>query len=201
VTNDPDAIAITNEKLISYLSKDAVESYVGSSLNGFLEFCQNMINEGHQFIVLKPLDLYQGIGVEKLDLNSDLEMVFKERTKQFGGAIVVQPYLKAVESGEVRSVYFKGKHLGSILKTPKKGEFISNIAHGASYQSYQLTKDEEELCRKDAELLDGEGLPWVAFDLLGGKIQEMNITCPGLLVEVSKANGKNLAYDLIDLLD
>jgi len=42
---------------------------------------------------------------------------------------------------------------------------------------------------------------WVAFDILADSITEVNITCPGLLTEVSYAHKKNLADTLIDLLD
>ena len=44
------------------------------------------------------------------------------------------------------------------------------------------------------------GVDWVAFDILGDSVQEVNITCPGLLVEVSYAFERNLADEIIDLL-
>jgi glutathione synthase len=200
VTNGANAIAVNNEKLISYMASDAVESYVGGSTSGFLSFCEGLKKQGHEEIVIKPLDLYQGIGVEKVNLSDDLTAIFKNRTEEFGGALVAQPFLEGVMNGEVRSVYYAGVHLGSIIKTPKKGDFISNIAYGATYMAYQLSDSEKELCDREAKKLFENDLPWVAFDLLDGKIQEMNITCPGLLVEVSKANNKNLCLNLIDLL-
>ena len=46
-----------------------------------------------------------------------------------------------------------------------------------------------------------KGVPWIAYDILGGVIQEANITCPGLLVEVSKAAGTNLARRLAELVE
>lgn len=197
--NNAEAIAITNEKLDAYLLKDSVASYVGGSLKGVMAFCERLKARGHQDLVIKPLDLYQGIGVEKISINNQSEEIIKSRIKEFGGALVAQPYLPSVEKGEIRSVFFAGTHLGSILKRPKKGDFISNIAHGATFEAYQLTKEEFALCEEAAIDLHKKGLPWVAFDLLDGKIQELNITCPGLLVEVSKANHKNLSNDLIEI--
>ena len=41
------------------------------------------------------------------------------------------------------------------------------------------------------KLLEDE-VELVAFDILGDDISEANITCPGLLVEVSTAMGRNL---------
>ena len=41
----------------------------------------------------------------------------------------------------------------------------------------------------------------MAFDVLGDSPSEVNITCPGLLVEVSNAHGKNLGLEIVkDLL-
>jgi glutathione synthase len=44
------------------------------------------------------------------------------------------------------------------------------------------------------------GVDWVAFDILGDSVQEVNITCPGLLVEVSFALRRNLADVVLDLM-
>ena len=42
-----------------------------------------------------------------------------------------------------------------------------------------------------------EGIYFVAFDIIGDFISEVNITCPGLMVEVSEACKKNLAEEMI----
>ena len=43
-------------------------------------------------------------------------------------------------------------------------------------------------------------MDFIAFDILNDYLQEVNITCPGLLVEVSEAVGKNLAKDIIKMI-
>ena len=108
--------------------------------------------------------------------------------------------MKEVESGEIRSLYFKGVELGSILKTPKKGEYLSNIAQGASFHAEKLSPNARLECEKITQELMKFGVDWVAFDILGESIQEVNITCPGLLVEVSFAHQKNLSYKIIELM-
>ena len=42
-----------------------------------------------------------------------------------------------------------------------------------------------------------EGIYFVAFDIIGDNISEVNITCPGLMVEVSEACKKNLAEEMV----
>lgn len=200
VINSPDGILRFNEKLHAYSQKSSLESYVGSSTEGFSSFI-DLIKEKNMELILKPLDLYQGFGVEKLSLNDpDLLLKFEKKVKENKGAIVAQPFCREITRGEIRSLYFKGKELGSILKVPVKGEFLANIAQGASFSAISLDKKLSLECDKIcAELLE-EGVDWVAFDIMGSSISEINITCPGLLVEVSLAHEKNFGLEIIKQL-
>src|SRR5690606_36426027 len=151
-------------------------------------------------LILKPLDLYSGIGVEKISLkDSNLLEKFRAMVKEFEGAIVAQPFLKAVYEGEHRAIYYDAKELGVIIKKPNKGEFLSNIAQGAQFEKSELSDELKNLCQKISEDLLKDGVNFIAFDILGNTITEINITCPGLLVEVSYAYNKNLARTIGEL--
>ncbi len=100
-------------------------------------------------------------------------------------------------NGEIRALYFKGEELGSILKIPKKGEFLANIAQGADFHAIKLNPDIKKECDRICAELMKDGVDWVAFDIMGEHVSEINITCPGLLVEVSFAHKKNLALEII----
>ena len=123
--------------------------------------------------------------------------VFIRKVKEHNGAIVAQPFNKDVEKGEIRSLYFNGVELGSILKVPKSGEFLANIAQGASFHAIQLSSSLKTECDKICKDLMNEGVNWVAFDIMGESVSEVNITCPRLLVEVSYAHNKNFAKEII----
>jgi glutathione synthase len=197
VINNPDGILKFNEKLHAYSQKNSLPSYVGSSETGFLKFVQSLTDSTH--LILKPLDLYQGYGVEKVDKNSkDLLDIFKKKVLENKGSIVAQPFNKEVEKGEIRSLYFKGIELGSILKVPKSGEFLANIAQGASFHAIELSPEVKSDCDLICADLLKEGVDWVAFDIMGNNVSEVNITCPGLLVEVSYAHKKNFAKTIIE---
>lgn len=200
VVNKPDGILLNNEKLVAYEHPQSLKSYVGTSLESFLQFTEELKSDGHKELILKPLDLYQGIGVQKLDLANDLEEVFKNYIDEFKGAVVAQPFCPEVYDGEIRTVFFKGEELGTILKTPPKGEYLANIAQGATYKAVSLNQTQTEACQFFCEQLAKEGVDWIAFDILGDYISEVNVTCPGLLVEVSEAVGKNLALEIINRL-
>jgi len=205
ILNDPNGILVNNEKMVSYQRVGAVSTFVGSSPDGFKNFLARLRKKEHfPGLILKPLDLFQGIGVEKISEDArdeDILIRFAEKQVEYGGPVVAQPYLKEVEKGEIRALYFNGKELGSIVKTPPEGEFLANIARGATYESCQLEPEVEKACREMAEDFAKKGVPWIAYDILGGIIQEANLTCPGLLVEVSKAVGENLAVPLVESLE
>jgi glutathione synthase len=198
VMNDPRGIMIFNEKLYAYRSVGATSSYVGQNLKLAQQFVQHL-NPKPLALILKPLDLYSGLGVEKISLNY-WEKRFEEKVVELQGPVIVQPFIEAITSGEIRSIYFKEKELGTILKTPKDGEFLSNIAQGASFRKEELSPKPRAQCEKIVKELMAFGVDWVAFDVLGDSIQEVNITCPGLLVEVSFAYERNLADEIIDLM-
>jgi len=198
VMNNPRGIMLFNEKLYAYRTKGAVPSFIGSNVKLAAQFVSSILPTS-KHIILKPLDLYSGIGVEKWPVHG-WEERFIEKVNELNGPVIIQPFIEAVSQGEVRSIYFKGQELGSILKTPKDGEFLSNIAQGATFGAYELSLASRESCEQIARELAQYGVDWIAFDILGDVIQEVNITCPGLLVEVSYALKKNLAEEIINLI-
>lgn len=200
VVNNPRGILEYNEKLVAYTHSDEISSWVGNSEEESLAFLQQLQKSSIDAIIVKPLDLFQGIGVEKFLIkdksSEDLKKIIHKKRDEFSGPIVMQPFIKEVAQGEIRSIFYKGEELGTILKVPQKGEFLANIAQGAKFHQIDLSKQIENNCKKIANRLEQSGVDLIAFDILGGVISEVNITCPGLLVEVSEACGKNLAIPL-----
>lgn len=198
VMNDPRGIMQFNEKLYAYRSQGATPSYVGQNLKLAQQFVQGL-DPKPSALILKPMDLYSGLGVEKLTFNH-WEKRFEEKVVELQGPVIVQPFVEAVMKGEIRSIYFKGVEIGTILKTPKDGEFLSNIAQGASFWAEPLSDLAKSRTEPIVKELMQYGVDWVAFDILADSISEVNITCPGLLVEVSYAYQKNLADVVIDMM-
>ena len=202
VVNSPEGIMLHNEKLYAYEQKQSVPSFVGTNPQQFKSFALEMIAQGFDALILKPLDLYQGIGIVKVELDKsstnklDLLNAFSSKVKEYQGPVVAQPFIKSVVDGEVRALYYKQVELGSIIKVPAKGEYLANIVMGATYRPTVLSKAQKQLCRNICLDLSKFGVDWIAFDLIGDNVSEVNITCPGLLVEVSQAFNKNLALEI-----
>ncbi len=192
VVNDPRGIALHNEKLVAYERDRSLHSFVGASDSGFARYLDQLKKVGVEQLILKPLDLFQGYGVEKVSIE-DAATAFVRKVKECGGALVAQPFDASVLKGEIRSIYYKGQELGTILKVPPEGKYLANIAQGATFAKHDLSPALKKECEQICVELAKDGVDWIAFDILGENISEVNITCPGLLVEVSKAMGENLA--------
>ena len=198
--NDPAGLLLFNEKITAFQASRHLETYVGSSWEGLMKFVHHLEAQGHNALIFKPLDLYQGIGVEKALLKdkAQLKGLFKRKILESQGAILVQPFVPQIAEGEIRTVFFGKRPLGTILKVPPKGAYLANIIQGAKYSAVALETQIQKECERLYELLRPHGLHWLAYDVLHGHINEVNITCPGLLVEVSSALKKNVAIDLIE---
>lgn len=193
VLNAPLGIMKYNEKISAMGLNHSVPTYVGESLSSFEQFVEGLRAKGFEELILKPVDLYSGIGVQKISLDEDYQAAFSAKVKEYRGSIVAQPFIKEVLNGEYRSIYFDGEHLASIIKRPVPGQFLTNIAQGAKFEKAELPPQLAAECQLVADRMLKDGVRFIAFDLLGKAITEINVTCPGLIVEVSFAHKKNLA--------
>ena len=199
VINDPSQLLMINEKLIAYTDPDTIPTLISREASG-VHYANRLRKEGYESVIIKPLDLYQGIGVQKVGIDDSLSERLNQAVQDYEGVYVMQPFIKAVEEGEIRSVFFANKHIGSIIKVPPKGSFLANIAQGAKYSAVDLEPHIMQKCLKYSEELMNKGVPFTAFDILDGRISEINITCPGLLVEIASALNKNVCEEICNLI-
>lgn len=198
VVNDPVGIMEFNEKLMfTQFPINYYPSFFGMNLVKFDEFCFQMKKLNYKSLIFKPMNLFSGIGIEKKSItNKNLKDFYQSYSKKYQGQIVVQPFIEEVYKGEVRAFYYKSTLIGSILKLPQENSFLSNIAQGAEFKKVDIDKSLQKDLREVTDYLTSRRVNLVAFDILGGKINEVNVTCPGLLNEISKAYGENLALKI-----
>lgn len=200
VLNNPSQLLMLNEKLIAYADPASIPTVVARKASAGVAFAEKLKAEGYSEVIIKPLDLYQGIGVQKVSIDGELSAKLDQAIENYQGVFVIQPYLSKVTEGEIRSVFFAGEHIGSIIKIPPKGSYLANIAQGAKYHQIDLEPAVMQACLKYSKELMQKDVLLTAFDILDGKISEINITCPGLLVEVANALQENVCEQICDLI-
>ncbi len=170
IINAPKALRDFNEKLsLFYFKKEVVSSCLSLNSKSILNWAKQ---NGFKELVLKPLDLFAGHGVRRQKTNTSFTL---------SDWTLAQPYLKEVEKGEVRAFCAFGKAVSWALKVPKKGSFLANTRMGAQVFDYKPTKKEIALVEQVSFKLAKEGIEFVGFDVIGGKISEINVTSPRLL--------------------
>ncbi len=196
VSNHPVALAGMNEKLLAFaLAKRPLPSYIGPPGRERDRFIKDLIAKGVKDFIAKPLDLFQGRGVRRFSSKEYLAGKIESE-----GGLIYQPFYQDIFQGEVRALFFQGEFRGAILKRPAPGGFLTNIAQGGSYEAIDLKTDDPKIfqeCEVVAQSLLEDGIDLIAFDVMGDALSEANITCPGLLVEMSNAFKRNLCQELI----
>ncbi len=179
VFNAPRALLEINEKLsildFPLFTKPAM---VSSSAEELLAFTKEKCNAN---IVIKPLGLYGGRGVEHIEGERGLEEKLHLATMNGKEARLVQEFNPAVVEGEVRAFTVAGKPVAWCLKVPKKGEFLANTRAGSTLETYRPSRRDVDVATGVAETLLRRGVVFAGIDMIGGWLSEVNITCPALL--------------------
>jgi len=179
VFNAPRALLEINEKLsildFPLFTKPAI---VSSDADELFLFAKERCAAN---IVIKPLGLYGGRGVEHIEGARGLLEKLHVATLNGKEARMIQEFNPAVHAGEVRAFTVAGKPVAWCLKVPKKGEFLANTRAGSTLEAYSPTSRDIDVATGVAETLLKRGVIFAGIDMIGGWLSEVNITCPALL--------------------
>jgi glutathione synthase len=179
VINAPKALLEINEKLcildFPLFTKPAI---VSSDADELMAFAKDRCNSN---IVIKPLGLYGGRGIEHIDDERGLLERLHVATLNGKESRMVQEFNPAIHQGEVRAFTVGGKPAAWCLKIPKSGEFLANTRAGSTLADYQPTERDLDVATGVAETLLKKGVFFAGIDMIGGWLSEVNITCPALL--------------------
>lgn len=182
VYNSPAALRTLNEKLaILRFPAETRPALVSADVDELLRFAEN---EANGDAILKPLTLFGGRGVERLEVKKDRAKARAKLVEETGdGAHIrlMQPFDHAIFQGEVRAFTAFGEAVSWCLKKPASGEYLANTRMGATLHRYEPQADELARVQKIARALWKEGVAFIGFDVIGGYVSEINITSPRLL--------------------
>jgi len=148
----------------------------------------------YPFIVKAKLGSH-GSQVFKITKKNEFEKVLVNFKKE---DLLVQEFLKS--GFDLRVIVFKGRVLGIMKRTPRKGSFLSNFSQGGSVSRY-MGKDIATIKRIAVKTARHFKLDYVGVDLMKDnnnywKVLEVNRACQFQGFE--KATGVNVAQNLIN---
>ena len=119
-----------------------------------------------------------------------------------GRMLMAQQYLDKARAGDCRVFVINGKPADTMLvRIPRDDDHRGNMAAGGRPEARPLGKQEKIIADAIGPTLAAQGILFAGLDIIGGKLTEINITCPTGLKEVRDQSGKDLAEDILQSLE
>ncbi len=190
MVNAPGGLRACSEHLIGLSLPDLVPPTVvtarADTIRTFLA--------AHERIVLKPVDGFSGRGVFLLSQGDpNLASIIETSTHGGAHAVMAQPYLAQVESGNKRIYLLDGVAVGASIRHPVTGDFRIVSPDGPA----ELTARDLEIVERLAPTLREHGLRCVGLDVIGDHLIEVNVTSPGALRKADALLGTTYCADLV----
>ena len=156
----------------------------------------------HKDIVMKPLYGHGGGAVFRIthdDLNfgSLCDMFAVTFREQW----VVQKFLPDVKKGDKRILLVDGEFAGAVNRIPAADDLRSNMVRGGAPAATELTKREQEICKRLGPSLRERGLLFAGIDVIGDWLTEINVTSPTGIRAVKNLGGPDAAALIWDKIE
>jgi glutathione synthase len=156
----------------------------------------------HSDIVMKPLYGHGGGAVFRItrdDLN--FGSLFDMFSVTFREQWVVQKFLAAVKQGDKRILLVDGEFAGAVNRIPAADDLRSNMVRGGAPAATDLTKREQEICKRLGPRLRERGILFAGIDVIGDWLTEINVTSPTGIRAVKNLGGPDAAALLWDVIE
>ncbi|HEX5777972.1 MAG TPA: glutathione synthase [Xanthobacteraceae bacterium] len=198
VVNDPASVRNAPEKMFVTEFVDLMPpTLLSRDLDAIKAF-----RARHGDIVMKPLYGKGGEGVfllRKDDLN--FGSLFDLFTSLFREQWVIQKFLPEVKQGDKRIILVEGEFAGAVNRVPAEGDLRSNMVRGGSPKATDLSKREQEICKRIGPALRERGLLFVGIDVIDGFLTEINVTSPTGVRAIRNVGGPDVAAMIWDAVE
>ena len=135
------------------------------------------LGEGEHGYIIKPWLGFGGRGVVKVKDSTAALVEWRERSRE--GLCIVQPFdPEVLRSGDLRILTAGQGIVGCFLRKPAPGRIESNLAQGGSAHRHELTERQRNTVNKLIPFLREHGIFFAGIDMIGERINEVNITSP-----------------------
>lgn len=205
VVNNPAGLTRSLDKMYLQLFPESVRprSIITRSKKDIKEFAKTENDN----IILKPVQGSSGKGVfivekdQYRNLNQIVEALAPD------GYIIAQEYLPAATAGDTRVFVMDGKpleHKGKFaaFRRVRKGDDVrSNVHVGGKIARARITDEILQIVEKVRPRLIRDGMFLVGLDIVGTKVLEINVFCPGGLGNAQRLEGVDFSTVVIEQLE
>lgn len=205
VVNDPNGLSKAASKM--YLSSFPAEIRAKTLITRSAYKIKEFVKEIKKPTILKPLSGFGGQDVffiknaKEVNINQIISTVAKS------GYVMAQEYIPEVKEGDKRllllngSPIFVGKRAAMYRRMSPKGDIRSNMHIGGKRKKVEFTKVEAQIAELIRPKLIADGLYFVGADIVGNKLLEVNVFCPGGINNINELYNINVGSAVIDDLE
>jgi glutathione synthase len=205
VVNDPSGLSKAASKM--YLSSFPAEIRARTLITRSTHKIKEFLRELRKPAIIKPLSGYGGQDVfflknpKEININQIISTVAKN------GYVMAQEYIPAVKKGDKRllmmngSPIFCGRRAAIYRRMSPKGDIRSNIHVGGTRKTVEFTEVEAAIAEAIRPKLVADGLYFVGADIVGNKLLEINVFCPGGINNINELYNINVGQAVIEDLE
>ncbi len=205
VVNDPAGLSKAASKM--YLSTFPAEIRARTLITRSTFKIKEFLRELRKPAIIKPLAGFGGQDVffvkssKEININQIISAVSKN------GYVMVQEYIPEVRKGDKRLLLLNGNPIfvngqaAMYRRMSPKGDIRSNIHIGGTRRTSDFTKTEAKIAELIRPKLVADGLYFVGADIVGNKLLEINVFCPGGINNINELYGINVGQAVIEDLE
>ncbi|GAA0963435.1 glutathione synthase [Kribbella koreensis] len=192
VVNRPDGVRAMHEKLIALRFPDLCPpTFVGADVAGLREFVA-----GAGTAVVKPVDGFAGLDVWLVSNDHAALSLLESATHGGRRQVIAQQYLPAVEHGNKRLFLLDGEIVGAVLRRPCADDFRI----GPPVAPADIDDADRAIVDALRPQLLQHGIAIAGLDVIGGRLIEVNVTCPGGMHKTDALLGTQLSHTIVSHL-
>jgi glutathione synthase len=192
VVNRPEGIRAFHEKLAALRYPELCPpTYVGAETSGLRNFVARVGTA-----VVKPVDGFAGLDVWLVADDHAAVALLESATHGGRRQVIAQQYLPAVEHGNKRLFLLDGDIVGAVLRRPS----VDDFRIGPPFAPAEIDDADLAIAAALRPHLVRHGLALAGVDVIGGRLIEVNVTCPGGMHKTDALLGTRLSHAMVHRL-
>jgi glutathione synthase len=189
VINRPEGVRAMHEKLIALRFPDLCPpTYVGARINDLRDFVHTVGTA-----VVKPVDGFAGLDVWLVADDHSANALLESATHGGQRQVILQQYLPSVEHGNKRLFLLDGDIVGAVLRRPSPDDFRI----GPPVAVAEIDEADRQIVAALRPHLRRHGIAIAGLDVIGGRLIEVNVTCPGGMHKTDALLGTQLSRTMV----
>jgi len=205
VVNDPIGLFRASSKL--YLSSFSEDIRAKTLVTKDVQKVKIFLHKLKKPAVIKPLISFGGKDVffiknpKEVNINQIISTVRKN------GYLIAQEYLPEIKKGDKRLLLFDGEPIfingkaAIYRRISPKGEIRTNMHIGGIRKRTNYTGVEQKIVENIKPKLISDGLYFVGVDLVGDRLLEINVFCPGGIHNINSLYKINIGEKVISSIE